>query len=143
MTSRPPAIRWIVAMAWLRVVACVIFVLVAIAAVSPARAEWMERVRQELVHRFGYSASAYSGGEAGEVVAGVLIPLALAALLLVFVHLRKLLALRIVAGLSVLYSLHTPGLLLTMLTLVLAFRASTRAYCQAEPPSPVQPATPA
>jgi hypothetical protein len=144
MTSRPPAIRWIVALAWLRVAAFVIVVLFAIAAVSPAGTEWMEGFRRGWLHRFGYSTSAYGEAEAGEIAGRALIPVALAAMVLIFVHLRKLMALRIVAGLSVLVSLTQPlGLLLTILTLVLTFRASTRAYCQGEPPSPspAQPAT--
>ena len=79
----------------------------------------------------------YGYEQAGEIIGRGFVLAMLSLLVLVFVRWRKLTGLRILAGLSVLFSLvvSPPSLLLTVPTLVLTLLHSTKAYCRVDAPA--------
>ncbi|HUF28720.1 MAG TPA: hypothetical protein VMM18_17195 [Gemmatimonadaceae bacterium] len=141
-TDRPTAVKWIVALAWVRLAVIVIAAGAAIAFTTPADSPFWEGFRRGWIERAGYELSTYGAREAGEMVGALLLPAILAVLLLTFVAWRKLIALRVVAGLALLLSLSQPlAWPITVTTLVLTFRDSTRAYLRRASPAVPSPAT--
>jgi hypothetical protein len=131
--SRPAAVRWIVALAWLRLALFALIVTVAVAFVTPFESQLLEGMRQGWLGHTRYPPEAYGYREAGEISGRAVIPALLAALVLIFVWRRRLIALRIAAALGVVFSLTAPlALLFNVPILVLAFLGSTRGYMQGE-----------
>ena len=140
MTTRPTAVRWIVALAWLRLVFVAMHVAIAFALLSPPGSEMMRGFRDGWLRGNGYAAATYGYYEAGEITGRAMIPALLAALMLVFVRRRKLTAMQVLAAVQVLLALAQPlSLLIAVPILVLTLRASTKAYCRAEPRPEVVP----
>jgi hypothetical protein len=130
---RPAAVKWIAGLAWLRLLVFGLFVVLAITFVNAAQSEWLEGFRRGWVRGTGHTPSEYGYEQAGEVVGAGLIPAILSVLLLVFAARRKLVPLRMVAVVNVVFCLAQPAsLLLAVPTLILAFVRSTKQYCRGE-----------
>src|SRR5262245_3208824 len=138
--SKPTAVRWMTALAWIRIVISVFGLGLAIVFASPLpdSSTWLGGVRDGFAQRAGYKAGEFGAYQMGEMLADLSLAAAPAALIILFVARRNLTGLRIVAAVYVLLSL--PNVLawpLSVATLVLAFQRSTRAYCRA--PSASEP----
>src|SRR5262245_39255980 len=132
-TSKPAAVKWLIVLARLMLAVFTLVVILALVFVSPFQSDWLEDFRQGWIEGTGYIPEEYGYEQAGEVVGQETRWAILAGLLLLFVGRRKHTALRIVAGLSVLFALLQPlALLITVPILVLTFRNSTKAYCRIE-----------
>jgi hypothetical protein len=133
---RPTAVKWIVALIRIRLVFSLIAVVAAIIFMSPAESETMESFRRGWVRGTGFDVADYGPEQAGEVAGGAMVPALLMGLMLFFVRRRNLKALRISAAVSAVLAVgHFFVLVMSIATLVLAFRDSTRAYF-GEPPRP-------
>ncbi len=100
-TSKPAAVKWIIGLACLKLAAFALVAVAAIVFLSPFQSEVAQGFREGWLRAAGYTPQQYGSREAGEIVGRNLIPAVLAVLLLVFLGLRKLTALRVVAGLTV------------------------------------------
>ena len=125
---KPDTVAWLIALAWVRLIAFGILVAFAFAFLSPARSEFTQGAREGFLKASGYTPETYGSYQAGEIVGRGLIPAALTVLLFVFVNRGKLVALRVTAGLIVLSSLPQPAsLLLALPILFLTLANSTKA----------------
>ena len=132
-TAKPTAVRWIVILSWLKIVIALLLAGVAIFFTMPMKSADLEQFRRGWIRGAGYDWERYGAEQAGEVFGRALIPMILAVLMLVFVARRKLTGLRVAAAVSFLMSV--PVVLswpVTLTTLILAFRESTKQYCTTE-----------
>ena len=128
--TRPAAVTWIVVLAWVRLAIAACLIAIAIAFTSPLESADLEHFRRGWIRGAGFDWETYGAEQAGEVTGRILIPMILAVLMLVFVARRKLAALRVAAAVSFLVSIPVPlSWPVTLTTLVLAFRESTKRYC--------------
>ncbi len=151
-SSRPTAVRWIIALARVRIALGLIAVAVSIYFLSPAESESLEVFRRGWVRASGFSLEEYGPEQAGEVAGAALLPVILSVLMLVFVAKRKLKALRVTSIVTLVMTWAQPLLLpLAVAAVALAHRKSVGAYCgegparkapmTRQPTSPRRPAT--
>jgi hypothetical protein len=89
-------------------------------------------MRDGYMQRGGHAPGEFGPYQFGQMLADATLAAVPAALMLLFVARRKLMGLRVAAGVWVLLSLPNPlAWPLSVTTLVLAFRPNTKSYCQA------------
>lgn len=131
---RPVAVKWLIGIAWLRPAVASFGAVLAVAFLTLPEGEWAQGFRRGWIERAGFDPVSYGPEQAGATIGGAFMPALLAALTLLFARRRHLIALRIVAGLLLLFALTAPlGLPLAVTGLVLTFRASTVEYCRRGP----------
>ena len=136
-STRPATVAWIIALSRVRVVMSVIAMAVSIYFMSPAESEMLESFRRGWVRSTGFTVEEYGPEQAGEVAGTALIPLVLSVLILQFVRRRKLKALRVAAVVNFVMSVTQPlTWLITLTTVILASRQSTRDYMEGVKPAP-------
>ncbi len=132
--ARPTAVRWIIALTRVRLFLSLILIVASIAFMSPFDSEVIEKFRTGWVRGTGFDVSEYGPEEAGEVAGAAAVPAAVLALMLYFIRRRKLKALRVAATVSAVLAIgHFVALVLSISTLILVFRDSTRAH-MGDPP---------
>jgi hypothetical protein len=138
MSSRTPAaVVWIVWLNRIRVAMSVIATVLSIYFISPADSEMVEAFRRGWVRSTGFTLEEYGPEQAGEVAGMALVPLALSLLILYFVRRRKLKALQVAAAVNFIMSLTQPLTWpITLTTVILASRKSTRDYLEEVKPAP-------
>jgi hypothetical protein len=133
-STRPAAVRWIVALTGVRIVVAVLVIGAALFFISPSDSEMVESFRRGWVGATGHSVEGYGPEQAGEVAGAASVPLILSIVMLAFVRRRKLKALRVTALVSLILSWASPITWpLTLTTVVLASRKSVQDYCEATP----------
>jgi hypothetical protein len=131
--TRPPTVRAVMIIAWIRIVVAILVVGVLIAAASGARppSGSGRGVWEGFLAGAGVTDQArFTARQAGAASFRPLMSLLLSALLLAFLGRRRLLAARITEGVFLLLTLASPSTLLSLVVLGLLFTPSVVAYCR-------------
>jgi hypothetical protein len=139
--GRPATVRWIVALAWLRVVAYAMLVVAANVFVASFGSGGLEEFRRGWIEALGYASSSYGAREAGAIAGSGFLAALFSGLILWSVHARRLAPLRAFACLGLLFSLQQIlAIPLALTSAILAFQPSVRRYCQPGLPTLPPPA---
>jgi hypothetical protein len=135
---KPPSIRWILIFGWLRLGTFAVISILGMLLISPGKSEILRGFRSGFIRASGFDPEQYGAYQAGQILGQGMVPALLTVLLIVFVHKRKLTALRITAIVIAVASLiHPAAFLITVPIVALAFTDSAKAWCLAQA-GPVQ-----
>jgi hypothetical protein len=131
-TPKPTAVKWIIALTWLRLAPFFLGIVLTNVFMLHFDSQWMEKFRNGFVGSLGYNPGSYSADNAAEVTGKLFADNLPALLLLVFLCMRKLMALRLAAAFSFLFDCTGKGWrwAVSTILLVLVFMPSTKAYCR-------------
>ena len=132
--KKPPTVKVMLVITFLQIAGIILVIGFALyaASVQPQGGS-MSEFRAGFLERLGYDPATFGPIEAGRIAGSFILDLLLAGLMLLCIRVKKLLGIRIIAGLGLCVAVASRGFpLVQVILLVLSFRNSTKQYCRGE-----------